>query len=216
MLNNESCAICCENYIDLNKKIGDKRCSFCLVSFCSVCIRRYLTEYSKLNPSCPSCSHEWTMEFIYNITPSSFYNIYRDYRTSIVIEREISLLPATQQKIDDENERLLMITILRSKMISELSAIKNIETLILDISKNIFVLHTQLKEHFRLFKGSIPNADGVVIEDNTLNMSMPMFLKKLSNINIIYDEKILEYENIKVAYTNKYQNEVSSLSKKER
>ena len=215
--NNEACTICCENYTDLTIKIRDKKCSFCFASFCTLCIRRFLTEYSKLNPSCPSCSHEWTMEFIYSITPSSFYNQkYRDYRNSIVMEREISLLPATQQKMDNEKERLLSISILRTRMYDDVLIIKNLEKIISDIGNVIYKLTVKNNENNRMFKGSIPNTDGVVIQDDIPIHNMNNFLRSLSDNTVLYHTKIVELQTIKKEYENKYENEVVSLSTKER
>lgn len=72
-------------------------CPKCQFSCCRTCVKTFLLEQPDITPKCMSCKTGWDFEFVANNTDHSFHNKqYRDYRAKILVERERSLLPATQ------------------------------------------------------------------------------------------------------------------------
>ena len=90
-----SCNICCDDYTKVTRKRICHPC--CDFECCLSCFKRYITS-GITNPECMSCKEILTLNFVSDVTPSSFYNkTYRDYRAGILLSREESLLPDTQQ-----------------------------------------------------------------------------------------------------------------------
>jgi hypothetical protein len=49
------------------------------------------------HPFCMHCKEVWTLEFVAQVTPKSFYgNKYRDRRADLLVDREMAMMPATQ------------------------------------------------------------------------------------------------------------------------
>lgn len=72
-------------------------CSKCQFSCCRSCTKKFLLELTDVNPRCMSCKAQWDFEFVAENTDDGFHNkIYRERRAKIVMDRERSLLPATQ------------------------------------------------------------------------------------------------------------------------
>jgi hypothetical protein len=93
MSKTQDCNICIENKSVKNFII----CSKCNFSACKTCVKHYLLELQDINPRCMKCSAQWDFDFIANNTEQEFHNdIYREHRAKIIVERERSLLPATQ------------------------------------------------------------------------------------------------------------------------
>ena len=94
------CIICTEKYTSrLRVPIT---CPFCVKTACHTCVTTYLLSSPNINPQCmfTECKKEWSFEFVASSTQSSFHNNkYRDYRASLLIERERSLLPQTQHLV---------------------------------------------------------------------------------------------------------------------
>lgn len=89
----DTCPICANN----RRKITWVTCSKCSFSSCRGCVKRFLLELPDINPVCMSCKAQWDFEFLANNTDEKFHNhTYRDYRAKIIVDRERSLLPATQ------------------------------------------------------------------------------------------------------------------------
>lgn len=95
-----SCPICVENYDDDSKKNKTRskiECNFCHEHCCRKCLEKYLIGSSQSIPHCMYCKHEWSMDFLANLTPNTFHNVkYRDHQANILMEKEISLLPTSQ------------------------------------------------------------------------------------------------------------------------
>ena len=93
------CNICCEDYGSSNThlKNGEVKCNYCDFSACKGCIQKYImTCFS--DPHCMSCKKIWTKEFIDNSLQKTFLNTtYKDHRQNILLDREKSLMPSTQE-----------------------------------------------------------------------------------------------------------------------
>lgn len=98
----EVCPIC----TDLRRKVTWVTCPRCDFSCCRGCTKKYLLEQPDVNPKCMSCKAQWDFEFVAVNTDSQFHNKdYREHRAKITVERERSLLPATQVYAERERKR---------------------------------------------------------------------------------------------------------------
>lgn len=92
----DCCPICINTYTTSTRlKV---QCPYCELAPCVQCFKKYLLS-STDGPHCMGCHKGYTLNFITEYTPLTFHNKeYRDHRASILLSREKSLLPATQQK----------------------------------------------------------------------------------------------------------------------
>lgn len=90
------CVICCEK---LSKSII---CNFCEFQSCSTCTRRYLLETDS-DPHCMNCKKQWSRDFLDSSFPKVFVNKnLKVHRENNLIDRQKSLLPATQHLVERE------------------------------------------------------------------------------------------------------------------
>ena len=103
--NNEKsmdCNICIEKYNSGIRCMVTCPIPSCGYDACESCICIYLLGSSSTNPKCMMCKNDWSFEFLSEITPASFHNNeYRAYRAKIVREREESLMPTTQNLVQE-------------------------------------------------------------------------------------------------------------------
>jgi hypothetical protein len=93
-----TCGICIEPY----NKIANTEviCCFCEKSACRRCIQTFLTT-STNDPHCMHCSKVWDRDFVDdNLTMTYRMGEYKSHRENILLDREISLLPATQHRAE--------------------------------------------------------------------------------------------------------------------
>ena len=92
-----SCPICCET----RKKSSLIHCSKCSFECCKSCVKKFLLGSPSINPTCMNCKNTWDFDFLAKNTDEPFHNHeYREYRAKIIIQRERSLLPATQPYVE--------------------------------------------------------------------------------------------------------------------
>ena len=98
-MSDNMCNICAENIKGYNKEIC---CPYCEQVCCLNCFKNYLLNSEE--PICmfPDCKKTFSLEYISTVTPKSFSDKYRSYRTDILHSRERSLLPATQELVVEE------------------------------------------------------------------------------------------------------------------
>ena len=88
------CPICCDIINKSNRKVIEHIC--CDFKCCLSCFKRFILDSVK-DASCMNCNTGLTLDFISSVTPKVFYNkAYREHRTNIILSREKSLLPETQ------------------------------------------------------------------------------------------------------------------------
>lgn len=97
-----SCDVCCEAF---NRSTHMRiACPFCPFVACSTCHERYLCETSE-DAHCMSCRKGWTREtLVDNFTSKFVTKTYKGRRENLLLERERSLLPATQPYVEIEKE----------------------------------------------------------------------------------------------------------------
>ena len=101
------CSICCEKINKSTHKLI--LCSFCpskdQFQPCLTCVKRYLLETTQ-NAHCMNCKHEWSRVDLYTKLPKVFLNgEYKSRREDIILEKERSMMPATQPYVEIALER---------------------------------------------------------------------------------------------------------------
>lgn len=95
-----TCQICDEGY----NKSSRKRvtCSYCSKSACSGCAKRFLVEMVS-DAACMFCKKGWSREILdANFTKTWVKGEYVKRREEVLLEREKSMLPATQHLVENE------------------------------------------------------------------------------------------------------------------
>ena len=97
-----SCDVCCEVF---NRSSRSKiTCPYCPFSACSGCSERYLLETTQ-DAHCMSCRKSWSREILVNNFTQKFVSRdYKNRRESLLLEREKSLMPATQPYVELERK----------------------------------------------------------------------------------------------------------------
>ena len=93
------CSICCGTFNKSNRsKISCKLCPDNIQDFaCRTCAQTFILN-SDVDASCMFCKNIWDREFlVYNLTPTFVNNKYKLHRENILLDRQIALLPDTQQ-----------------------------------------------------------------------------------------------------------------------
>jgi len=94
----EQCSICCDDYTAVLRK--PVKCPYCSYEACNVCLKKYLTS-GTLDPHCMSCKREWNDDFIDATFTRAFrIGVYKKHREDILVEREISILPTRQPRVE--------------------------------------------------------------------------------------------------------------------
>ena len=101
------CSICCEKINKSTHKLVV--CNFCPNSDafhpCLSCVKRYLLETTN-TAHCMNCKHEWSRVDLYTRMPKVFLNgEYLNRRKEISLEKERSMMPATQPYVEIALER---------------------------------------------------------------------------------------------------------------
>lgn len=99
------CLICTET-VNTRKMI---KCPFCDFETCGDCVTRFLLGILDTQPRCMnnSCKKIWSWEFLADNTPHSFHNKkYRTRRAQLLLEREKSMLPGTQELVHQEKQTI--------------------------------------------------------------------------------------------------------------
>lgn len=95
-----SCEVCCERFNLSNRKKIE--CRFCPFSSCATCSEKYLLE-TREDAHCMSCRKGWSREVLSdNFTQKFVSRSYKQRREDLLLERERSLMPATQPFVEVE------------------------------------------------------------------------------------------------------------------
>lgn len=91
------CLICCEKFNKSTRLMVTCPNSRCNFKTCKKCIQQYLLNSLKV-PDCMNCNIHWSQQFITeNLNKSFIENEYKNYRTEILTQNEISKIPETIQ-----------------------------------------------------------------------------------------------------------------------
>ena len=126
-----SCDVCCD---DFNRSSRSKiTCPYCPFSACSGCSERYLLETTQ-DAHCMSCRKSWAREILVNNFTQKFVSRdYKNRRESLLLEREKSLMPATQPyvelelKVRQTAKDIAHLTLIVNAHTVKLNAISNLQ-----------------------------------------------------------------------------------------
>ena len=129
------CSVCYETLnLQNHKKVS---CPFCDFEACRTCIQRYLLD-SANDPHCMKCKHTWNREFVDQSCTKVFRN--KDlklHRENILLEREKSYLPETQEAAKREKQKRSI----NERMNEVQKEIQNQTDLLRDLAINLEVLN---------------------------------------------------------------------------
>lgn len=92
------CPICCDAYTSVVRK--PVTCPYCDYAACTACMKKYLTE-GALDAHCMGCRRSWNDEFLdLNFTRAFRTGPYKKHREDVLMEREISILPTRQPRVE--------------------------------------------------------------------------------------------------------------------
>lgn len=90
----DECQVCCEKFTSVTRKRVD--CGWCEFAACTSCAQRYILDLPDA-PSCMSCKHPWSREFLEGKFTKTFINgQLKKHREEVLFEIEKALLPETQ------------------------------------------------------------------------------------------------------------------------
>ena len=98
------CPICADKFNGSTRKRCT--CPYCQIDYCRECVGTWLTSLVD-EPRCPTdtCKKQWNREYLDTIMTKVWRDsIYREYRETLLFDRERALLPATQPRIEAINE----------------------------------------------------------------------------------------------------------------
>jgi len=98
------CPICADKFNGSTRKRC--ACPYCQIDYCRECVGTWLTSLVD-EPRCPtdSCKKQWNREYLDTIMTKVWRDsVYREYRETLLFDRERALLPATQPRIEAINE----------------------------------------------------------------------------------------------------------------
>lgn len=88
------CVVCRDNYSLRVRK--PTTCPYCQFTCCMACFKQYLLSMTS-EPACMSCKVQFSYEFLIEKLPTTFWHQeYKNFRKNILLSKEESLLPDTQ------------------------------------------------------------------------------------------------------------------------
>lgn len=96
MATSTECPVCCNKFSkQLRKSV---KCAYCNFEACRVCTSRYLLDKC-VEPACMNCKRNWSVDFLQqSFTKTWVLTDWRAHTTKMLIEREKSMLPQTQEE----------------------------------------------------------------------------------------------------------------------
>ena len=100
----EECPICIERYNKSTRKKVKCCHTDCGFEACKSCTRQYLLTTTQ-DPHCMKCHKAWSHDFMIEGLNRSYMNAdYRNHRSTLLVEREISRLPESMQLAANETK----------------------------------------------------------------------------------------------------------------
>lgn len=93
-----ACTVCTERFNKTTRRLTE--CCYCKYTSCVSCVKRYLLGTSE-DPHCMSCRRGWSVEYIDSLLSHAFRagDLAR-HRENVLLDRERSMLPATQVYVE--------------------------------------------------------------------------------------------------------------------
>ena len=159
----DNCPIC----TNLSRTKSWVTCPKCKFACCRSCTKKYLLSAPDINPKCMSCKYSWDFEFVSDNTDYEFHDItYRERRCKVIMERERSLLPATQPYVVTEKK----ITSLQDEYDRLLAKSKRIAQKLAEVNRDKKLIRDQLNAAKR---GTILDKAVEPVANNKFNGNCP-------------------------------------------
>ena len=98
------CGICDEK-LNIRER-SPINCPSCSHQACRTCCKTYILGQSVAKCMVPSCAKEWSRKFLVEQFPKSFISgQWKDHQEQVLFEKELALLPAAQQIIEEKKEK---------------------------------------------------------------------------------------------------------------
>lgn len=93
------CSVCCNPFTKVQRrKVG---CLYCGYEACATCVQQFLLTAPR-DATCMSCGKPWNREFLSAHLPKTWlHTTYKEHRETVLLEREISLLPTSQALVQN-------------------------------------------------------------------------------------------------------------------
>lgn len=92
------CPVCIETV----KRSSSCMCAYCTYTTCASCAKKYLCNISS-DPNCMNCKKDWNTDFLQlNFTKHWRLGKYKTHRESVLYDREVALMQATQPYVERE------------------------------------------------------------------------------------------------------------------
>ncbi len=135
------CPICYDKYTAQVRK--PVKCNYCDFAGCVPCVKRYLLE-SSLDAHCMNCKRGWNDDFIdTNFTRTFRTGAWKKHREDILMDRELSLLPTRQVRVEATLKRRSFET-QTNELTQELIQLQQIER---EIQYKIQRIHTKITRY---------------------------------------------------------------------
>lgn len=123
------CSICIEPF---NKSSRYKcKCPHCNNDFCRKCVQSYVLTCTEYTVRCMTCKKAWSNDTLDTYFTKTFRNVVlKKHREEVLLERERSLLPATQAEVKriltirEKEAELVAISKQRKQLITEIRNLK--------------------------------------------------------------------------------------------
>lgn len=93
----DECIICADSF-NKNTRLRCK-CPHCEYVLCRTCVQKYILTCNEYTITCMNCAKGWTQDVLNTFITKQFRNVdLKEHRENILLERERSLLPMTQQE----------------------------------------------------------------------------------------------------------------------
>ena len=96
-----TCFVCTDAFTSLSRK--EIECSSCAYKACSKCIEHYLVENTN-DPHCMNCRIEWNDDYLLENSTKAAYNRIKKSRTEILFDKEMAMIPQSQEYYKQHKE----------------------------------------------------------------------------------------------------------------
>jgi hypothetical protein len=137
ILEEKMCNICCNNYT--KKSRTPVKCCFCTFEACRECYETYLLTINNAKCMNNDCDKLWTRKFLTDhFTRFFIINKYKKHLEKIFFDKERSLLPATQQIVEEiiKKETIELENVELSKSIEQLNKFSWLINNVIELKKN--------------------------------------------------------------------------------
>ena len=155
------CPLCCEQYTQhLRKRVA---CGYCDTACCSGCLQTYLlTLQSEAQCMSPDCKRAMDGEFLSMHLPRTWLlSKYKAHREKVLLDREMALLPASQEMLANYKMAQEMHTQLAAQEIER----RELKKRVVDLDRTIALTRQQLGILTRTNYIQAPIVANIVTED---------------------------------------------------